>query len=128
MRLLNSTKAILAGTILTIAMLCLALPGWCQSPTSPASKPALYDFGMGMCIPCKDMEKVLDSIKSKYGNQIEVRLILAEKERPMFEKFKIVSVPTQVFLDSSGQEVERHIGFFPEDELIKKLQDLKFVK
>lgn len=128
MRLLNSTKVRLAGIILTLALLGLALPGWCQSPPSPGSKPALYDFGMGMCIPCKDMEKVLDAIKSKYGNQIEVRLLLAEKERPMFDKFKIVGVPTQVFLDTAGKEVDRHVGAYTENELTKKLKELKFIK
>jgi len=73
------------------------------------------------------LEKVLAAIKSKYGDQIEVRLVMAETERELFQKFKIVAVPTQVFLDPSGQEVDRHLGFMDEDALIKKLKDLKFI-
>ncbi|MBM4287717.1 MAG: thioredoxin family protein [Deltaproteobacteria bacterium] len=114
--------------------LIIALMFFCQTPVdlgrnvaAAAAKPALYDFGMGKCAPCIKMEKVLAAIKSKYGDQIEVRLVMAETERELFQKFKIVAVPTQVFLDPSGQEVDRHLGFMDEDALIKKLKDLKFI-
>lgn len=93
-----------------------------------AAKPALWDFGMGMCAPCIQMEKVLAAIKGKYGDQIEVRLVMAEKEKPLFQQYKIMVVPTQVFLDASGKEVDRHMGFMPEEALVKKLQELNFIK
>jgi len=32
------------------------------------------------------------------------------------------SIPTQVFLDEKGKEFYRHVGFFPEEELIKVLK------
>jgi hypothetical protein len=36
-------------------------------------------------------------------------------------------IPTQVFLDDAGKEVDRHIGALSHDEVIKKLKELKFI-
>lgn len=99
-----------------------------KEPAPAAAKPALYDFGMGMCAPCLQMEKVLAAVKEKYGDQIEVRLVMVEKERPLFQQFKIMVVPTQVFLDANGKEVDRHMGFMPEEALVAKLRQLKFIQ
>lgn len=120
--------------ILTACLLsgCLlwSLPVFSQNtaPPPPAAKPALWDFGMGMCAPCIQMEKVLAAIKGKYGDQIEVRLVMAEKEKPLFQQYKIMVVPTQVFLDTNGKEVDRHMGFIPEEALVEKLKQLNFIK
>jgi thioredoxin 1 len=37
-------------------------------------------------------------------------------------------IPTQVFLDASGKEVFRHVGLYPEKDLLAKLKELKFIK
>ena len=116
------------GLIIGLMFLFQILPGLSQSSSGAAAKPALYDFGRGQCVPCIEMEKILASIKSKYGDQIEVRMVMAEKDMELFKKFKIVGIPTQVFLDASGKEVERHMGIYAENDLVKKLQDLKFIK
>ena len=47
--------------------------------------------------------------------------------RPMFGEYKIVAIPTQVFLDASGKEVDRHIGALTKEEVVKKLKELKFL-
>jgi thioredoxin 1 len=104
------------------------LPTQAQGADPAAGKPALYDFGRGMCIPCMEMEKILASVKSKYGNQIEVRLVMAEKNEELFKKYKVMLIPTQVFLDASGKEVFRHVGLFQEKDLLAKLKELKFIK
>jgi thioredoxin 1 len=113
---------------LSIMVLGPALPGWGKEANAAQGKPALYDFGRGMCVPCMEMEKILDSIKKKYGNEIEVRMVMAEKDEALFKEYKIMLIPTQVFLDASGKEVDRHIGLFPEDKLVEKLKELKFIK
>ncbi len=125
-----SKKPVVIVVLLALGIACLALslPALAQNDPKPVAKPALYDFGMGMCASCIQMEKVLAAIKKNYGDQIEVRLIMAEKERPLFQQFKIMVVPTQVFLDASGKEVDRHMGFMPEEALVEKLRQLKFIK
>ena len=80
-----------------------------------------------MCIPCKEMEKVLSAIKSDYGDQIEVRLVLMEKNEALFKQHKIMLVPTQVFLNAEGQEMDRHIGAWSKEEVVNKLKELQFI-
>ncbi len=109
-------------------VLLFTLPAWGQAQAPQKSQPALYDFGMGKCLSCQQMEKILEKVRSKYGEQLTIRMLYPDKEKELFSKYKIVAVPTQVFLDAAGKEVERHMGLFPEEDLVKKLQELKFVQ
>jgi len=116
------------GVIIATLLGLAAASGGGQAPPAAQARPALYDFGMGMCVSCKDMEKILEGVKNRYGSQLEVRLVYVDQEKDLFRQYKIIAVPTQVFLDAAGKEVDRHLGLFPEAELIKKLKDLKFIK
>jgi thioredoxin 1 len=115
---------------LVVGFLMVCQPWQTQALASTAAqgKPALYDFGRGMCYSCIEMGKILDSVKGKYGNQIEVRLIMAENDEGLFKQYKVMLIPTQVFLDASGKEVFRHIGLYPEKDLVAKLKELNFIK
>ena len=115
------------GLLLLAGSLCLPWPGLADTAAAPG-RPALYEFGAGYCLSCKQMEKIMEELKAKYGQQLEVRLVYADKERPLFKKYKIMLIPTQVFLDASGKEVERHIGALTKEQVLKKLRDLKFIK
>jgi len=128
MKFLRGTLIGLFCLVVGVLVVWQPLSTQAQAAAPAQGKPALYDFGRSMCIPCKEMEKILGSIKGKYGNQIEVRLVMAEKNEDMFKQYKIMLIPTQVFLDASGKEVFRHVGLYPEPELVAKLQELKFIK
>ena len=128
MKLLRGTWISLFCLVVGFLVVWQVWPTQAQSAAPTTGKPALYDFGRSMCIPCKEMEKILGSIKGKYGNQIEVRLVMAEKNEDMFKQYKIMLIPTQVFMDASGREVFRHVGLYPEKELVAKLKELNFIK
>ena len=128
MRLLRGTFIGLLCLVAGFLVVWQSLSTQARAAAPATAKPALYDFGRSMCIPCKEMEKILGSIKGKYGSQIEVRLVMAEKNEDMFKQYKIMLIPTQVFLDASGKEVFRHVGLYPEPELVQKLQELKFIQ
>ena len=36
-------------------------------------------------------------------------------------------VPTQVFLNADGKEVDRHIGAWSKDEVVSKLKEWNFI-
>ena len=91
-------------------------------------KPSLYEFGSKYCVPCKEMQKVMADLKTSHGDQVEFRLVYVDDERPLFEKYHIVLIPTQVFLDASGKEVDRHMGALPQEEVIRKMKELKFIQ
>jgi thioredoxin 1 len=120
-----------------VGLVCLVLgflvvwqpgPALAQGSAPAKGQPALYEFGARWCIPCKEMQQVMADLKASHGDQVELRMVYVDEERPMFEQYKIVAIPTQVFLDASGKEVDRHLGALPKEEVIKKLQELKFIR
>ncbi len=109
-------------------VLCQPLPTQAQGAAPPQGRPALYEFGARWCIPCKEMQQVMAELKQQYGDQMEVRMVYVDEQKPLFEQYKIMLIPTQVFMDAQGKEVDRHIGALPKEEVIKKLKDLKFIQ
>jgi thioredoxin 1 len=105
-----------------------ALPTQAQSSAPAKGKPALYEFGAGYCVSCKEMAKIMAELTPQYGDQVEVRMVYVDKEKPLFEQYKIMLIPTQVFLNAEGKEVDRHVGALPKEEVIKKLKELKFIR
>ena len=108
--------------------LCQPCPGGAQAGAPSSGKPALYEFGAGYCVSCKEMAKIMDELKGQYGDQFEVRMVYADKEKDLFKEYKIMLIPTQVFLDAAGKEVDRHIGALSKEEVIRKLKELKFIR
>ncbi len=120
-----------------IGLLCLALgflmawqpvPAQAQGSTAPQGKPALYEFGAKTCLPCIQMQKVMAELKTSHGNFVEFRMVYADENKELFSQYKIMLIPTQVFLDASGKEVDRHIGPLTKEEVLQKLKDLHLIK
>jgi thioredoxin 1 len=86
-------------------------------------KVTFLELGSVRCIPCQKMQPVMKSIEQKYGKQVKVVFhdVWTEAGAPYAKQYGIDAIPTQVFLDKTGIEFFRHTGFFPEEELIKVL-------
>jgi thioredoxin 1 len=120
-----------------VGMVCLVmgflvagqpLPTQAQSAAPATGKPALYEFGAGYCASCKEMAIIMAELTKSHSDQVEFRMVYVDKDKPLFEHYKIMLIPTQVFLDASGKEVDRHVGALTKEEVIKKLKDLKFIR
>jgi thioredoxin 1 len=103
-------------------------PAQAQSSAVGQGKPALYEFGAGHCLSCKEMEKVMAALKTSHGDQVEFRMVYVDKDEPLFKQYKIMLIPTQVFLNASGKEVDRHIGPLTKEEVLQKMKELKLIK
>jgi thioredoxin 1 len=104
------------------------VPILAQGAAPAKGKPALFEFGAGYCVSCKEMAKIMAELTPQYGDQVEVRMVYVDKEKDLFQRYKIMLIPTQVFFDASGKEVDRHIGALSKEEVIKKLKELKFIR
>lgn len=80
------------------------------------------ELGSVRCIPCKRMQPIMKSIEKKYGGQVKVTFYDVWEDDAPAKKFGIELIPTQVFLDTKGNEIMRHQGFFAEEEIDKFLQ------
>ena len=121
-------KSTILFLLFAISYLCFA-DETVQDTTTIKPKITFLELGSLTCIPCKQMEKVLESVEEKYGDQIEVIFHDVKKNKEIIKKYKVKMIPTQVFLDENGKEIHRHVGFYPEekiDEFLKK-QGLKII-
>jgi thioredoxin 1 len=86
-------------------------------------KVTFVELGSVNCIPCKMMQPVMKDIEKKYGKSVRVIFydVWTQEGEPMGRKYGIRGIPTQVFLDGDGQEIFRHMGFYPEEEIVKFL-------
>jgi len=87
-------------------------------------KVTFIELGSVNCIPCKQMQPVLKSIEQKYGTQVKVIFydVWTPAEAPYAEKYSIQTIPAQIFLDGNGKEYFRHVGFFPEEDVVTVLK------
>jgi thioredoxin 1 len=100
-----------------------------NSQLSPAvvsgkNVPVLLDLGADKCIPCRMMQPVLESLRKEYPGKLEVQFIDVWKDQSAGQKFGIESIPTQIFFNSSGKELFRHVGFFSKDDIVSKYHEL----
>jgi thioredoxin 1 len=87
-------------------------------------KVTFVELGSVNCIPCQKMQPVMKSVEKKYAGQVKVVFhdVWTPEGKPYATKYGIEAIPTQVFLDENGKEFARHVGFFPEEELVKVLK------
>jgi len=124
----NMNKNILKIGLALMAIIFAGQTIFAQAKKSTKSvteyKVTFMELGSVRCIPCQKMTAVLESIKKKYPKQVKVEFydVWTAEGKPMSTKYGIRSIPTQIFLDKNGNEYFRHVGYFPEEELVKILK------
>lgn len=121
------TKHIQRFSMLLIILLSTLSFNYAQNPLQEKRaakyKVTFIELGSVRCIPCQQMQTVMKSIEKKYGSQVKVVFhdVWTPEGKPFGKQYGIEAIPTQVFLDENGKEFSRHVGYFPEEELIKVL-------
>jgi thioredoxin 1 len=89
-----------------------------------SGRPSMVDFGASGCRPCDMMAPILETLKKKYAGKVNVEFVHVREEQILAARYGVQSIPVQVFFDKDGKEVFRHVGFFPQDEIEKKLAEM----
>lgn len=82
--------------------------------------PTLIEFTGESCPPCIEMAPVIESIKSKYRDKLNVITYSMKNDIEMVNKYMVDAVPMQIFLDSAGIELYRHQDFLSEEKIIER--------
>ncbi len=86
-------------------------------------KPTLVDFYADWCAPCKAMNPILKSVKSKMGDQIKILKINIDKNQAVANKFNVRGIPT--FILFQGNEIKwRKSGLLEENALLEELKKI----
>jgi thioredoxin 1 len=87
-----------------------------------SGKPTVIDLGARSCIPCKKMAPILESLSGEYRGRASVLFIDVHEDQAAARKFRVQMIPTQIFFNSQGKEVKRHIGFMDKPDILKELK------
>lgn len=86
--------------------------------------PVLADFGRGVCIPCKQMEPILEELAAEYKGKASILIIEIDDYRALTRRYSIRLIPTQIFFDAQRKEVYRHEGFMSKESIKEKLKEM----
>ena len=82
----------------------------------------MIDLGAKKCIPCKMMAPIMEKMEKVYRGKAAIVFIDVWENREQAGRFRISSIPTQIFFDPEGKEVYRHVGFMGEEAIIAYLK------
>jgi thioredoxin 1 len=123
------------GNRLFLAMILLGSLAACgnnipasQSPSvklvqnaAASGLPTIIEFGAAGCSSCREMKIVLDNVAQRTQGRANVLSIDVYKDEAAAEAFQIQLIPTQVFFDAHGKEIERNMGILTEAAVIARL-------
>lgn len=89
-----------------------------------SGKPVLVDFGRDLCVPCKMMKPILEDLEEEYRGSARILLMNVYEYPVLARRVGVRSVPTQIFYNAEGREVDRHVGFMPREDIIAKLSEV----
>lgn len=89
-----------------------------------SGKPSLADFGAAGCIPCDMLAPILKDLEAKYKDKLNVLFVHVREKQILAARYGVETIPVQIFFDKTGKEVFRHVGFFPQEEIEKKLTEM----
>jgi thioredoxin 1 len=84
----------------------------------------MVDLGAKKCIPCKMMAPILAKLEKEYAGRAAIVFLDVWEDPKPAQRFGIRGIPTQIFFNKEGKEVYRHLGFFSEEEIVRKLKDM----
>ena len=88
--------------------------------------PRLLDLGADKCIPCKKMAPILEAMKEEFEGRLQVDFIDVWKNPKEAPKYRVTTIPTQIFLSPDGKELFRHVGFYSREDILGKWKSLGY--
>ena len=89
-----------------------------------AALPRLVDLGIPACIPCAMMAPGLEELKKEYAGRLEVEFIDTLRNPGAKGQYDAPFCATQIFIDPSGKELFRHVGYYSKGDILAKWKEL----
>ena len=86
-----------------------------------ADKPVLIDFHATWCQPCKVLSPIVEQVKQRMGDRIQVLKIDVDRNQPLAQKLAIQGVPTLVIY-RKGEQKWRQSGVLSAEATIEQLE------
>ncbi len=86
-------------------------------------KPAIIDFYADWCQPCKMVAPILEELAGDFNGKVDIYKVDTEAERELSAMFGIQSIPSILFVPSSGQP-QMAQGALPKDTFVQAIKDV----
>lgn len=87
-----------------------------------ADKPTLVDFFATWCGPCKMQAPILEQVKARLGDSVNILKVDVDANRELSARYRIQSVPTLIVF-KNGEALWRGYGVHQADVLEAKLKE-----
>jgi thioredoxin 1 len=116
--------------LLLVVLAFLGLSGYVNAEEADAvlskakneGKVVMLELGSVGCIPCEQMKPVMEKLRTDYRGKLEVLFVDVRKDKETARRFGVYVIPVQVFLDKTGKEFHRHLGFYGYEEIAPVLK------
>ncbi|MDQ6799831.1 MAG: thioredoxin family protein [Acidobacteriota bacterium] len=137
LRLACASLLLIAGAAFALPRPSGAIVQWQKYDSSAianAGKPVVIDFYADWCLPCKELDEKTFSDRAVAGELdrfVRIKADLTNDQdatvQRLTQQYRIVGVPTVVFLDSSGHELDaqRLTGFEKPDAFLARLKQVR---
>lgn len=122
---IRSVIAAVALSLLPVMSFAADLPSANEATIRAAlasGRPTVADFGARSCIPCKKMAPILEELNQELKGKANVLFSDLTESYTLAGAFRIQMMPTQIFYNAEGKEVNRHIGFIDKPAILKELK------
>lgn len=70
------------------------------------------------------MAPILEELKKEYAGILDVEFVDVWKNPKAGQKYGIRGIPTQIFYDASGKELDRHMGYISKEQILQSFKKL----
>lgn len=94
-----------------------------KSEVLESDKPVVVDFWAPWCGPCRMVAPVLEGISQKMNGKIKFVKLNTDENQKTAMDYQIMAIPS-LLIFKDGQEVDRIVGFVPQEQLEADLQKI----